>query len=170
MKRFAWLVGIVTVLAAGIYIFVYLYRWEWHRALLVGVLFVGAEIGLATAFVVARLQKLASHERDRDDGVALKALQRSRPERRPFAWLDARDGAAVFLPILLGSGVVISAVAWVVEKVAARTVEPGFEQRLALSLRALSVPEDPLVPRDAECLHRECGDDEGLFVAGGAGP
>ena len=35
----------------GAYVFVYLYRWEWNRALFAGVLFVAAEVALGLARV-----------------------------------------------------------------------------------------------------------------------
>lgn len=153
--------------ASGIYVFVYLYRWEWHRALLVGILFVGAEIAVASVAILKRirhLRDLSTPHEPLDQELVLARLQAARPKREPFAWLVGNDRQSVFLPILLGSGVLISGVAWVLEKVAARTVEPGLERRLAGSLQRLSFPREPLVPGEAQTVHEACGDERGMFL------
>ncbi len=167
MRKVPWLVGILTVIASGIYIFVYLYRWEWHRALLVGVLFVGAEIALAAGYLATRINRMRASATPSDathvDPV-LRRIRAARPARQPFAWLVRGDHTSVFLPILLGSGVLISAIAWVVEKIAGRSAERGLEEHLADSVQRLSFPREPLVPADTKLLHDGCGDGAGLFV------
>ena len=57
-RRVAALLGAVALVASGVYTVVYLYRWEWHRAIIAGVLFVGTEVALATAAILLRLRKL----------------------------------------------------------------------------------------------------------------
>ena len=34
-----WLIGVATLAGSGGYVIVYLVRWEWHRAILVALLF-----------------------------------------------------------------------------------------------------------------------------------
>jgi hypothetical protein len=74
---------------------------------------------------------------------------------RPFAWLD-RSQTNVFVPVLLGAGVVLSALAWVVDRVARLTAVPSMERGLVQKLAALQPhPDgmlgddrpDPFVPR-----------------------
>lgn len=157
MKKIAWLSGLVTLLATGGYIFVYLYRWEWHRALIVGTLFVAAEVALATALVLRGLSKVQlglDVDRTRElEPAVLERLRSNAPRRNPFAWLEPGEGrTAVFIPVLLGSGVVVSALAWLVERIAGRTAEPAMERRLAGQLTALAFPAGGLVPDEAELL------------------
>ena len=38
--------------------FVYLYRWEWNRAIVAGIIFLAAEVGLLGAALFSRLSKL----------------------------------------------------------------------------------------------------------------
>lgn len=157
MKKIAWLTGLVTLLATGGYIFVYLYRWEWHRALIVATLFVAAEVAMATALVLRRLGKVqlgldVGRTREPEPAV-LERLRGNVPRRNPFAWLEPGEGrTAVFIPVLLGSGVVVSAVAWLVERIAGRTAEPVIERRLAGQLTALAFPAGGLVPDEAELM------------------
>ncbi len=160
MKKIGWLTGVVTLLASGGYIFVYLYRWEWHRALIVAMLFVAAEVPMATALVLRRLRTLQRRldpERTREpEPAVLERLHSNAPNRNPFAWLDPAEGrTAVFIPVLLGSGVVVSAVAWVVERVAGRTAQPAMERRLAGQLSAVAFPAGGLVPDEAELLAQD---------------
>ena len=44
--------------ASGAYVFVYLYRWEWNRALVSGVIFLAAEIALLGALILDRVARL----------------------------------------------------------------------------------------------------------------
>ena len=44
--RIASLFGVVVMAATALYFFVYLWRWEWNRALIAGVLFVAAEVAM----------------------------------------------------------------------------------------------------------------------------
>jgi len=102
---------IVVMAAAGWYVFVYLYRWEWNRALVSGLIFLAAEVGLLAALVLDRLAKLSRRVEDIDqaraDERALRRLREHAPEpARPFAWLDREQLSQmnVFVPVLLGAG------------------------------------------------------------------
>ena len=59
-RRIAYASLIAALAASGIYVFVYLVRWEWNRALIAGVFFLGAEVALIGA---ALYEKLRSIER-----------------------------------------------------------------------------------------------------------
>jgi hypothetical protein len=152
----------VVLAVSGTYLLVYLYRWEWNRAIVSGLFFVAAEVALATAMILRRLRALEARDavassqpavspRAASQPAVLQRL-RSTPVSRPhpFRWLSPRDGvgrAGVFVPVLLGAGVVLSALAFVVERVAEATALPLADRRLATRLHALSLPGDGLAGR-----------------------
>jgi hypothetical protein len=151
--RYAILIGAVA--ASGIYLFVYLFRWEWHRALVAGVLFVAAEIALASAAILDRLRAIESRLQA-GAGVApaataaptaggsetLERLREAQPEPHTnFDWLTRQSGEmSVFVPLLLGAGVVLSGMAWIVERLARATAGPVLERGLSVRLAPLSMP------------------------------
>jgi hypothetical protein len=158
MMRRLSLVGVVVVLAtSGAYALIYLFRWEWHRAIITALFFVAAEIGLAVAVLLRRLARLE----ERLDALAqqpappahaldpavLARIQDAAPEpSKPFAWLDPTgQNLSVFLPFLLGVGAIASGLAWVVEHLARRTTTPALERQLALRLAPLGMPPGGLL-------------------------
>jgi hypothetical protein len=157
-RRLGLLALIVTLGASGWYVFVYLHRWEWNRALISGVIFIAAELALIGTLVLERLSRLErrlDESERRSAGLAARAdpavLDRVRegapapPE--PFAWLTKRpNDMSVFVPVLLGAGVVFSALAWVVERVARVTARPAAERSLARKLDTLALPPGGLLP------------------------
>jgi hypothetical protein len=159
-RRIGLAVLFAVMLASAWYVFVYLYRWEWNRALVSGLIFLAAEIGLLAALVLDRLANLGrrvdSIDRARLDERALRRLREHAPEpARPFAWLD-RSQTNVFVPVLLGAGVVLSALAWLVDRVARLTAVPSMERGLVHKLARLQPHPngifgddrpDPFVPR-----------------------
>ena len=141
------LLGGVTLAASGTYTFVYLYRWEWNRALMSAAIFIAAEIAVMGSLLAQRLKVL----RDRVDGseartsashtVRLDRIQSAAPPARAnFAWLSRPDQMNVFVPVLMGAGVLLSGVAWLVERVARVTVTPVAERGLASQLDGLALP------------------------------
>ncbi len=158
MTRRLVLASLALMMAVtGSYVLVYLFRWEWHRAIITGLFFVAAELGLVAMILLRRLAAIEVRldqigaatgpdaEAARD--VALARLREGAPEPTPrFRWLDPSEGATnVFLPFLLGVGAVASATAWVVEQVARRTALPVLERRIAESLVPLAPPAGGLV-------------------------
>jgi hypothetical protein len=137
------LVGWVVLLASGTYLLVYLYRWEWNRALISGLFFVAAEVALASAAI---LRRLAALERRLDEAARSDAPPSSQEggDGGPFAWLGG-DRLSVFVPVLLGVGVILSAVAYVVERTASATAWSGGDAA-ERRLRRLARPHPPLVP------------------------
>jgi hypothetical protein len=159
VRRLGLAVAGASAAASAAYTIVYLYRWEWHRALVTAVFLVAAEVALATAVVLRRLggleQRLEVMTAAAPPIPATDVLQRVRetapPPRPVFAWLGP-DRTNVFLPILLGAGVLASAAAWVVETLARATARPVLERRLATRLDALALPAGGLLrpaPRPA---------------------
>jgi hypothetical protein len=154
-QRIGMLAAAIAMVASGWYVFVYLYRWEWNRALISGVIFLAAEIGLLGAALLdrlrsldARLDRLEPDRRHVDDRI-LRRLREHEPEpARPFAWLG-RQQTGVFVPVLLGAGVVLSGLAWIVDRVARLTAGPTIERGLARRLSALRPPAGGLLGEGA---------------------
>ena len=149
MKQLAWLAGVATLVVAAAYSIVSLHRWEWSRALYFGLVVLVAEIGLATALVLRRLDPARRSQgvspADLDPQV-LHRLRESRPTANRFDWLEPRSGQlSVFITMLVGSGVLLSGAAWLVDRLAARTTTPAGEVRLARQLSAIRYPRDGLL-------------------------
>jgi len=152
-RRIALALGVVSMAASGLYVFVYLYRWEWNRAMFCLGLFVAVEVAMGVGLVLSRLARLSDRVGALGTGAGLDRavlgrIQEAAPEPgRPFAWLaeTAEGRTSVFVPILMGAGLVLSGVAWLVERIASRTAQPVMERGLARRLSALSLP-DELVP------------------------
>jgi hypothetical protein len=150
MRRLAYAIGVLVVGACAGYLFTYLYRWEWQRALLAGVLLVAAELALVAALVLERLGRLEGQLRrsrpdrpppGRDRAVGRRLQQGAPPPRLRFAWLERDpDALAVFIPVLLGAGMLVSALAWLLEWAAHRTARPAAERGLAGPLASLAPP------------------------------
>ncbi|HEX6597002.1 MAG TPA: hypothetical protein VF045_08710 [Acidimicrobiales bacterium] len=128
------LTGVVLLVSGG-YLMVYLYRWEWNRALISGIFFLAAEVAVVTTLLFARLGRL---ERRLDEqGLAGPAVADQLPpepgsEESPFAWLNPADGRmGVFVPLLMGAGVILSAIAFVIEKVSGAMARAGSGAQVA---------------------------------------
>ena len=143
--------GGLTLAASGAYTFIYLYRWEWNRALMSAAIFIAAEVAVMGSLLSQRL-KVISHRLD-DQAAApsrpapAAVLRRERihaaqpPARVGFAWLSRPEQMNVFVPVLMGAGVLMSGIAWVVERLARATVTPMAEKGLATQLGTLALPE-----------------------------
>jgi hypothetical protein len=153
------LAAVIGVLAAsGAYALIYLFRWEWHRAIITALFFVAAEVGLVASMLMRRLTRL-EHRLDElagpgahgvrtgvDPAVLARLQETAPPAPRPFAWLDPQSSRlSVFLPFLLGVGALASGLAWAVEQVARRSTIPALERGLARRLAPLSLPAGGLL-------------------------
>lgn len=128
--------------------------------------FLAAEIGCATAFVIRRLGRLQEHLEDLqvDDSCEIRReIRRARPDHQRFVWLDttarrsrhdAMTRANVFITMVVGGGVALSGLAWVLDKIAASTTDPGREKRLADDLRSIEYPTDGILVDDVTVLAR----------------
>lgn len=155
MKKLAWLLLLAVTVTAAVYLFRHLIRWEWHRAMFAGIAMLAGEIALATAVIVRTIRRaLAERGNTGVDERVLARLRESRPPSgRVFAWLKPEaDHTNVFVSILLAGGVVVSAAAWAIDKVAKTTSTGGMENRLAARLATLQPPPDGFVAADDTLL------------------
>lgn len=156
MKKVSWLALVATLFGAGGYAGVYLYRWEWTRAQLSGLVFVAAEVALVGATVMRKLRQLderIDHREQRVDPVVLDRLRQTRAAKDRFGWLDETlTRTNVFITFVVSGGLVLSGAAWVIDKVAGQTVNASRERRLAASLSSVALPAAPLVAEEAELL------------------
>lgn len=166
MRRLPLLFALGVGATSGAYTIIYLYRWEWNRAMIAGLFFLATEVVMSAALITGRLRTL---ER-RLDVAALggttvagptgagitpleagpTVLERIRegtpPPRDHFAWLRDQTGSlGVFLPVLLGAGVLASGLAWLVEQVARSSAGPILDRRLVAQLAPISVPSGDLL-------------------------
>ena len=155
-RRIAYLAGVVTIAASGYYFFVYLTRWEWNRALTSGVILLAAEIALIGALVLDRIGRLRMRleagptgRREPRQQVLARIRESAPAPRNHFEWLRP-ERSNVFVPVLLGAGVIVSGIAWVVERIARATAGKSMERGLALRLEAIAPPEHGLIAADAD--------------------
>lgn len=167
LKYVGYLVGGVSTAATAFYLGVYLYRWQWNRALICGVLLIAIEVLFLGAILLSRVNRLEGLLADRDAHRAPSRDARGEDVRRrlgqsrarageespyAFRWLDAArlddPGARhVFIPVLLGLGVVLSGVSWIVQRTARVTVRrAGSDRRLSRRLAGLAAPAAPNGP------------------------
>ncbi len=150
MKAIAWLAGIATLAFGATYMVVSLNRWEWNRALFFGLIVLIAEVGLAAALILRRIGQLNTAG-DVDPAV-LDAIRQTRPPRpNRFAWLEPTR-MNVFITFLVGGGVILSGIAWVVDRISANTATPAGEEKLARQLGPISYPRGGLLVDDVTVL------------------
>lgn len=152
-----WLSVTAVVLVAGGHTVYYLFNWEWNRASIAGIGFVAGLVIAATFLMLGRLQRLerrldlllATHEAGRVQTSRLTAYEPSVEPRPDFPWLSRppvllagllvavpgpETDQAVFIPVFLAAGLVLSVVAGAVERVAAfvqgRSSPPPAAQEL----------------------------------------
>ena len=155
MKTIAWLAGLGTLVAALVYMVVSLNRWEWNRALFFGLIVVIAEIGLATGLVLRKLSELQRHPSvDPDLLAVLREARPPAPDR--FAWLKGTSGRTnVFITFFVGGGVLLSGLAWLIDRIASNTATPRAEERLVADLGPISYPRGGLMVDDVTALAQE---------------
>ncbi|MEU6193478.1 hypothetical protein [Streptomyces sp. NPDC047061] len=152
MRRIAYVFGGLAAAGAGTYTVVYLYRWQWQRAILCGVLLLVVEVMLLGIVLLGRLTRIEERLRDgelrqRESAVrqeeVLARLREAAPAHSSsarFRWLeDTADRTHVFVPVLMVTGVLLSGLAWLVQRIASVTARPA-ERRLAGRLAVLAAP------------------------------
>jgi hypothetical protein len=91
-----------------------------------------------------RLKEISRRFDAHDDDARRQRVDRIReaapPARVSFEWLARPQQINVFVPVLMGAGVLMSGLAWVVERVARATVCPVAERGLAAQLDGLTLP------------------------------
>lgn len=150
MKYLGYLLGSFSAAGAVIYLIVYLYRWEWHRALISAALLLVIEGVLLCGILLARISRLEQRVAEADartEDVRRRLAQNRKTPQRHFQWLqppeDDNHRTYVFVPVLLVAGALFSGAAWLIQRVA-RATSGGAERRLAGRLADLTAP----LPRD----------------------
>ncbi|MDX2599346.1 hypothetical protein PV379_48190 [Streptomyces caniscabiei] len=154
MRRLAYLFGGAAAVGAGVYFVVYLYRWQWQRAILSGVLLLIVGVLLLGLVLLGRLarieERIRESERRQQDALARLRQTHTRERGDRFRWLeDPASRTYVFVPVLLITGVVLSGIAWLVQRIASVTARPAAERHLAGRLAVLTSP-DPAPDADLE--------------------
>ena len=159
-RKLATLIALTTMAATGGYVFVYLARWEWNRALVSAAIFLAAEVGLVALVLGTRLARVEQALAVPTGPTATELRVRGHlrdaatPDATPsFDWLREGTRTGVFVPVLMGAGVLLSAVAWVVERIARATVNPVAERSLARQLGSLELPAHGLLHTPGETDH-----------------
>jgi Kef-type K+ transport system membrane component KefB len=142
MRKIAVVVLLVTLVTSVWYFFAYLTWWEWNRAMIAGILMVAAEIGLVTILLLSRLDRLGQRLGDANRAERIKDRLEAAPTRSAaFAWLRDPNQTNVFVPVLLGAGVIASGLAWLIERIARVTSRSGTTSALSRDLAELAPPE-----------------------------
>ncbi|MEU6801006.1 hypothetical protein [Streptomyces neyagawaensis] len=154
MKRLAYLFAGAAAAGAAGYFVIYLYRWQWQRAILCGVVLLIVGLLLLGIVLWGRLARIEERirESDRRQQDVLARLRRTRTGEQGdrFRWLeDPASRTYVFVPVLMVTGVVLSGIAWLVQRIASATARPAADRRLAGQLSVLAAPE-PVPERDLE--------------------
>ena len=151
-------VGVGVLAASGTYVALDLIRWEWTRAILTGVLFLAAEIALGFVHLGGQRPGAPAPAGRHDRIIARLHGAESAPATPVFAWLrpDPRN-TNVFVPLLMGAGLVLSGLAWVVERLARATAGLTSDRVVARRLAELGPPAGGLLDPGADPLHRFLG-------------
>lgn len=154
MKKIAWGLVLLTFLAAVFYSTLSLYRWEWTRALYFGMVALLAEVAIAAGVVLRRLTRVTERRvAEREELMRLLAQTREYPDR--FAWLRPEQIASrtnVFITMLVGGGVLLSGVAWIIDRVAGNTAGNMADQALASDLSSIAYPAGGLLVDEVAAL------------------
>ena len=151
LARFAGIaLSSILLFVSGAYVIIDLARWEWNRAVISALVFLSALVVLVTMILFHQLrrveQRLDDLERHRQDAdTALSALRGANAQEpsRSFRWLrQPPDRLGVFIPVLLGAGVLLSFVAYLVERIAGLFASSTVDRR---TIRHLA-PDLPLGP------------------------
>ncbi|ONH28683.1 hypothetical protein [Pseudofrankia asymbiotica] len=154
-------VGGLTLLGSGLYFFVYLYRWEWNRAVVSGLIFLAVEVALVGLVISARLTKLARAVETGAEHPARRSRIATRLHEAPaepsaaFSWLRSSgsgSSAPVFIPILMGTGLALSGAAWLVERIGRATARNSSDPHIAARMSRLGPPPGGLLDDSTDPL------------------
>jgi len=144
LRAVALAVTCLVLVASGAYVLVDLARWEWNRAILSALIFLSALVILSTASVLHSLHRLGERLAELeagpphavDVGGIIGTANSEAIAARRFEWLERPpDRLGVFVPVLLGAGMVLSLVAYVIERVAGVLAGGTLDRRTAAALR-----------------------------------
>ena len=91
-KRIGGTAAVITLLASGVYFFLYLYRWEWNRAQVSAAIFVAAEVGIVGWLVSDRIRRV-ERRLDRMAATAQERRLHVLREHAPRAARHVRRGS-----------------------------------------------------------------------------
>jgi hypothetical protein len=144
------LLTLVVTTISGAYLLIYLYRWEWNRAVISGIFALIALLVFEMAVVFGALRSIGERL-DRIDGSLERAASTQEVARtisknnsvngaQHFEWLrETGDRFSVFVPLLIGTGAVLSGVAYVVERIAGLFASATLDRKTA-RLLAVDLP------------------------------
>jgi hypothetical protein len=150
LRAIGQLLGAVVLVVSGVYLLLYLYRWEWNRAIVSGIFFLSALITLSTMLILRSLRRATEHldrlsaraVRDDTTRAILSQVNGARASRH-FSWLRNRGSQlSVFIPVLLGAGALLSGVTYLLERTASALASATIDRRTA----RLLAPDLPLGP------------------------
>jgi hypothetical protein len=130
----------VILAVSGAYVVIDLARWEWNRAVISALVMIAALIVLVAMMLFHQLrrieQRMDALERSSDvDTLGALRSANDAAARRHFRWLERPpDGLGVFIPVLLGAGVLMSLVAYLIERIAGLFAAVTLDPRTALKL------------------------------------
>ena len=136
------LLTLVVTTISGAYLLIYLYRWEWNRAVISGIFVLIALLIFEMAVVFGALRSIGSRldriegglERATSTHQLAKAISDANVPNaaQHFEWLrEPGDRFGVFVPLLIGAGAVLSGVAYVVERIAGLFASATLDRRTA---------------------------------------
>ena len=154
MKKISGFGAVAVLVIAGGYTAVSLARWEWNRALFFGLIVLIAEVGIATALILRRLTRI---EQQKLDPAILAILRETRPAApHRFSWLEkSTTQMNVFITFIVGGGIILSGMAWVADKLGAKTATPAGEEKLARQLGRISYPRGGLMVDEVTALAQD---------------
>jgi hypothetical protein len=147
-RSIGFALAIVILAASGVYVVIDLARWEWNRAIISALVFLSSLVVLVAMVLFRELHRLdvrmGALERQGADVVGVLGMLRTTniaAAGRRFRWLERPpDRFGVFIPVLLGAGVVLSFVAYLIERIAGAFATAALDPRTVREL----APDLPL--------------------------
>jgi hypothetical protein len=147
-RSIGFALAIVILAVSGAYVIIDLARWEWNRAIISALVFLSSLVVLVAMMLFRQLHRLelrmGALERQRGDAAdvlgTIRATNTIAMGRR-FRWLEQPpDRLSVFIPVLLGAGVVLSFVAYLIERIGGAFASTALDPRTVRDL----APDLPL--------------------------
>jgi hypothetical protein len=161
----------VVLTVSGVYVIVDLARWEWNRATLSGLVFVAALVVVVAMVVMRELRRIEDRITGTgrvDDPLVHRALAEpsTASVAHRFRWLTTPpDRLGVFVPVLLGAGVIVSFLTYAIERLAGAVATSTVDRATVRFLRTDLPLGNGLVDGGARPEARPLG--TGALVAAG---
>jgi hypothetical protein len=158
IRSIGFALATTVLVVSAVYVVIDLARWEWNRAVISALVMLSALIVLVSMILFRQLSRIEHRldtlERSHHGGDTLGTLRSANnaSARRHFRWLERPpDQVGVFIPVLLGAGVLLSLIAYLIERVAGVFATATLDQRTTREL----APDLPL--GDGLPMHPERG-------------